>query len=83
MSPTIEIGDPPHSSCCAAELKIQREVSDTIAYSAVDYVTEEGGDPTLYIKFAKTYDDPDGTYSVICSKCGADLYAANLSLEEK
>jgi len=63
-------GLPPRSSCCNQELEVQREVSDTVAYSA------EGYDPetmTLTVRYLKVYEGNADAFTVECSRCHKEV----------
>lgn len=57
---------PPRSSCCNEELQVQREVSDTVAFSPESYDPET---KTLEVRYWKVYDGEGGDYTVECSRC--------------
>lgn len=63
-------GDRARSACCNAELRVTREVHDTVVY------TPEGYDPvtsTLNVRYTKVYEgEADGFY-VTCTECDTEI----------
>ena len=56
----------PLSSCCSEPLEVQREVSDTLAYSPEGYNPET---KTLTVRYLKVYEGDTEGFSVECSRC--------------
>ena len=81
----IDVDDVPLSSCCHAELTVEREVGpDTSVFHAKELVPAEGEmPPSLRVSFVKTYDAVDsGAFEVNCGNCGRPLDTSNIDIEE-
>lgn len=67
MSANIERieGGQPRTKCCNASIRVERVVSDTLSYTAIDF-----NDDVLGVVFHKTYDGDSNGYVVSCLGCG-------------
>jgi hypothetical protein len=84
MSTIIDTDDGPCSSCCHAEIKCQKDYTDTHVYVVFEAGTDDNGKVvSASYAFEKTYDGISGdNWSVTCSQCGQEIETADIEFEE-